>query len=99
MELQADAVPPDLADNGVAVFDCVLMDCTYGLMSQEKGHMGFPENIRIRETMLREGMADERTVFVSTHYSHNCLADYDEMVQAAMGTGILIAYDGMVIEV
>lgn len=80
-------------------FDCVIMDCTYGLMSQTRGHLGFPENIRLRETMLREGMADERTVFVATHYSHNCLADYDEMVQAAQGTGILISYDGMVIEV
>ncbi len=80
-------------------FDCVIMDCTFGPLSHEDGHMGFPQNRQIRERMLREGMAGEKTVFVSTHYSHNGLADYDEMVRLAQGSGILISYDGMEIQV
>ena len=38
VELQADAVPPDLADNGVAVFDCVLVDLAAHVSEKSPGN-------------------------------------------------------------
>lgn len=74
------------------------LDCTLGALSApEGGHMGFPENLALRRWMLENGCADENTVFVSNHFSHNGTAVYDKMVEIAKGTGFTISYDGMTI--
>jgi phosphoribosyl 1,2-cyclic phosphate phosphodiesterase len=77
--------------------DLVLLDCTHGRYSAgiTGGHQGFPENIKVRERMLSEGIADENTIFCLTHFSHNGHADYDEMVALAVPQGFTVAYDGI----
>ncbi len=78
--------------------DAVSLDCTFGKENWSHGHMGFPENQATRQWLLDHGCADEKTIFVSNHFSHNGGAVYDRMAEFAKNTGIQISYDGMVVE-
>ncbi len=66
-------------------FDLVSLDCTNACLPLTYvGHMGLPENAEVRRRMIAEGYADERTVFVSNHFSHNGTnAVYDDFVPIA----------------
>lgn len=82
--------------------DLVSMDCTYGPNPLPPGytsHMGFTENIRLKERFLKDGIADEHTRFVAAHFSHNGKLLHEEMCEAMKPYGIEIAYDGMTIEI
>ena len=77
--------------------DLVSLDCTNGRLDMSYiGHMGATENRRMREKLVSIGAADDDTVFVANHFSHNGLLPYDEI--RALLPGFLIAYDGMVVE-
>jgi len=82
-------------------FDMVTLDCTNACKPLTYvGHMGLAENIKVRERMLDMGIADENTVFVCTHFSHNgikCL--YDDFVPIASEAGFTVAYDGMTLKI
>ena len=45
------------------------------------------------------GMADEKTVFILNHFSHNGGLTYDEMRAVAKKDGFEISYDGMNVEI
>lgn len=82
--------------------DIVSLDCTYGQRETARtgGHMNFAANLRTRERLLALGAADEHTVFVSNHFSHNGKSVlYDEFAPAAAEHGFLMSYDGMTVEV
>ena len=82
-------------------FDLVSMDCTEGAMEElpYQGHMCLGYNRRFRRKLLDIGAADEKTVFVSNHFSHNGKdACYDDYAPLAAKEGILTSYDGMEIE-
>ena len=82
--------------------DLISMDCTYGpnpLPAGYSSHMGFAENIRLKERLLREGVADGHTRFVCNHFSHNGRLLHEEMRRRMEPYGIEIAYDGMIAEV
>ncbi|MDO5416655.1 MAG: MBL fold metallo-hydrolase [Lachnospiraceae bacterium] len=77
-------------------FNCVVLDCT---MVEERGvltgHMGFPENVEIRERMVKEEMADEDTVFIATHFAHTFNPLPARIEPIFEKQGFLAAYDGM----
>ena len=80
--------------------DLISLDCT-SAMSHIKyiGHMSLERNIAIREKLYDAGVADDHTVFVLNHFSHN--GDgvvYDDFVKFAEKEGFKVAYDGMIIE-
>ena len=78
--------------------DLISLDCTNGRLDLSYvGHMGATENRRMRERLLASGAADEHTVFVANHFSHNGLLPYDEL--QALLPDFLIAYDGMTVTV
>jgi len=81
-------------------FDFVSLDCTNGPLDSNAyyGHMGFDTNVPTRERMLKEGMADENTVFVCHHFSHNGHMMHEEMEALMNPKGFLISYDGMVLQ-
>lgn len=82
------------------VLDLASLDCTEGVKHIDyQGHMNFERDAQVRERMLREGIADEHTIFVTTHYSHNGLATYQDAVNSPLSEGFVIAYDGMEIDV
>lgn len=80
-------------------FDCVVLDCT---MVEETGifdgHMGLPDNIEIRQRMLREGMASEETKFVLTHFFHGFNPVHERITPIFAEHGFIAAYDGMDVE-
>ena len=80
-------------------FDIVSLDCTDGILPDcgYVGHMDITANLRMREKLMEIGAADEKTVFVANHFSHNGIAPYAEMQERLKG--ILVSYDGMTVEV
>jgi len=82
------------------IFDGVILDCTSGLEEcPYSSHMGLPDNIRVKERMIREGMANDQTKFVLTHFAHTFGPFYDRMEKAATERGFIAAYDGMEMEI
>lgn len=78
--------------------DMVSLDCTNGVLEMDYvGHMGISDNLRMREKLTAIGAADEKTVFIANHFSHNGAAPYEDM--KARLPGFLVSYDGMEAEV
>lgn len=81
-------------------FDGVILDCTSG--AQEcpfPSHMGLPDNIKVKQRMIENGMADAITKFIITHFAHSFAPFKENMEQAAAEHGMLAAYDGFEIEI
>ena len=81
--------------------DVVSLDCTMGGHGPCSSHMNFVQNVAVRERFLKTGTADEKTVFISHHFSHNglrtdeSLLTYDVFSELAAPNGFLMSYDGM----
>ena len=79
----------------------VSMDCTDG-DKEEMGydaHMCTGRNRVLKRQLTEAGVADEKTVFVVNHFSHNGVhVVYDEMVEAVKDDGFLVSYDGREVE-
>lgn len=87
---------------GEGRYDLVSLDCTGCLGSEggwRDGHMSLMTNLEVLERMKREKLVDEKTVVVINHFSHNGGMTYEEMVPEAEKYGIIVAYDGLEIEV
>ncbi|MCX8162100.1 MAG: MBL fold metallo-hydrolase [Candidatus Bathyarchaeota archaeon] len=80
-------------------FDLVILDCTNGALPHTRYHMGLEGVVRVKKRMISEGIADKDTLFVATHFSHNGLLTYDELVSSLLPEGIETAYDGLTIEI
>lgn len=77
----------------------VILDTTSGPYSTPSYHMGIPEIIKVKDRMLKEGIADKGTIFVATHFSHNGGLLHEEMEKVLEPQGIIPAYDGFKISV
>ena len=83
-------------------FDVVSLDCTEGAMDEldYHCHMCLGRNIKCRNRMLSNGLADDRTIFILNHFSHNGKsATYDEFSPIAEKENFLVSYDGMTVEI
>lgn len=78
--------------------DCVICDTTNGLLTDGTYHMGVEDNVKLRKEMLEAGCADEKTIFVFTHLSHNGKLTHEGLEKAAAENGFLAAYDGLEVE-
>lgn len=80
--------------------DLVFLDCTFGFLSygMMNSHMGFPENLKVKERFYENGTADDSTVFVSHHFTHNCKSTHKELCEGMEKHGFLVSYDGMLFE-
>lgn len=82
----------------------ISLDCTMGYLSNEVGHMGFPANLKVKQRLLENKTADEKTIFVAHHFSHNglCSPDgnltYEKFSEMAKPYGFIMSYDGMKID-
>ena len=93
-----ELTPPDYDFLTGKRCDIVSLDCTNGCLELDYiGHMGARENRRVRQRLLEIGAADDKTVFVANHFSHNGLKPFADM-QAALPE-FIIAYDGMTVSV
>ena len=88
-----------LSENNVHL-DAVTMDCTYGSLTTEYfGHMNIWQNIRVKNTLQKLGVANQDTKFVCTHFSHFSVNDtHETLCQIAAKNCLIIAYDGMDME-
>jgi phosphoribosyl 1,2-cyclic phosphate phosphodiesterase len=89
--------------NGV-ILDCtngkrLLLDSTSKKTGLERWHMGIFTNLKVKERMVKQGIAGEETIFIITHFSHNCGPLFDDMAKLAEENGFTAAYDGMSIEI
>ena len=81
-------------------FDFVSLDCTSGNSPMDyNSHMNIERNIITRDSFLKNGIADENTVFAVNHFSHGG-ADtlYEDMKRVAGEAGFVASYDGMTVE-
>lgn len=78
--------------------DLISLDCTNGVLNPSYiGHMGILKNLDMREKLIGIGAADENTVFVANHFSHNGLVSHEEMERRM--PGFRVAYDGLTLPV
>ena len=84
-----------LADRGRTI-DFVSLDCTAGLLhGWTHSHLSLDVCADVKKRMLAERLADAHTRFCLNHFSHNCLATYDEMLLPAKQAGFEVSFDGM----
>lgn len=79
-------------------FDLVSLDCTGMLMPWNENHMGLDANEEVRKRLFELGCADESTIFIVHHFSHNGGFTYDDFKPIAGQKGFEVSFDGMVIE-
>lgn len=82
-------------------FHLVSLDCTGALnpVAWQHGHMSLLSDIAMKDRLLREGLADENTKFIVTHFTHNAFAIHDDLCRAAEKHGFIVGYDGLTVEV
>ena len=73
----------------------VSLDCTQQRHRDGKYHMGLMDAAEQKEVLLRNGLADKRTVFVVNHFSHNGGWLHDEITKRAENYGMIASWDGM----
>ena len=76
-------------------YQMVSLDCTLIHSESREHHMGLTACAAVRERMLSMGLADDKTIWVLQHFSHNGGATYDELVPIAKSRGFEVAYDTM----
>ncbi|MBQ4109263.1 MAG: MBL fold metallo-hydrolase [Clostridia bacterium] len=81
-------------------FNLISFDCTEACRNATYvGHLTLDRCIALREKLFEAGAADEKTIFVLNHFSHNGTnVVYDEFVQIAKANKFEVSYDGMEIE-
>lgn len=81
--------------------DLISLDCTEAASHVTYvGHMDLWRCAALREKLKEMGVADENTVFVLNHFSHNGThVAYDEFKDIAEKEGFIVSYDGLELEV
>ena len=75
----------------------VSLDCTSQKHRHGRYHMGLYDDVEQKERLIKAGIADEKTVWVVNHFSHNGGWLHDELTAEAEKYGFLAAYDGMAV--
>ena len=60
------------------------------------GHLSYDGCLRMRDKLLACGAADERTVFVANHFSHNGYRTFAEMERLL--PGFIVSFDGLTLD-
>jgi len=80
--------------------DCVILDCTDGMAPSEYwGHLSCEQLLSVAERMRAIGAAHDRTTFCSTHHGSAGGATHEELERFFAPHGVLVAFDGLTLEV
>lgn len=79
--------------------DLISLDCSAGPHKCRAWHMGIPDNIEVREQLMKIGCIDSDTVCILTHISHRAGCIHDEFVSIAEKYGFTVAYDGLCVTI
>ena len=77
----------------------VSLDCTMQQNRDGKNHMGLLDAAEQKDRLLKLGLADENTIFVVNHFSHNGGWLHEELTEKAAAFGMIASYDGMSITI
>jgi phosphoribosyl 1,2-cyclic phosphate phosphodiesterase len=75
--------------------DLLVLDCTYGPIDHDRGHLGCAAVVRARDEFARRGALAPDARCVATHFSHNGGWLHEELERFFAPHGILVAYDGL----
>lgn len=81
--------------------DLVTLDCTgcLGIGGDWVDyHMSFGTVLKVAERMKQIGAADDKTIVIVNHFSHNGGQSYDQMAEECAKRGVIVSYDGMEID-
>lgn len=78
--------------------DAAILDNTHCADDVANNHMGFGAVQHTKQTLTNLGCADDKTIFVVTHFSHNAKMLHEEIEEMVSPYGYIVAYDGMTIE-
>ena len=84
--------------NNPIKLDFVTLDCTETMRETRNGHMSVACDIEVHDRMKEMGLIDDNTKVVINHFSHNGQATYDDTVEYVKDKGLIVSYDGMVVE-
>lgn len=78
----------------------ISLDCTEACRHSDfPGHLDLWRCLEVRKRLLADGAADENTIFVLNHFSHNGIGSvYEDFSKVAAEYGFLVSYDGMTVE-
>ncbi len=87
-------------------FDFVSYECTYATRdavpkgADESNHLGIPNILEARRRFIENGNYKEDTCESITHFSHNsATVGYADMLGYAKEHGLIVAYDGLTVEI
>ena len=92
-------VPETMAALKGRHLDFVMLDCTCGDEAEGTNHMGFSDDVIMRDRLRENGNVDDSTKLVITHFSHNGHLLHEELEKLANPEGFDVAYDGVVYEI
>lgn len=78
--------------------DVVVMDCTYGLRPERRGHLGAADVVEAKKELASRGALAEGCRYLANHFSHNGAGLHDDLTRMLSPHGIEVGYDGMVLE-
>ena len=58
----------------------------------------FEENKILKKELISLKIANEDTIFIASHITHNKAGSHEEIEKIFDGTGIIVAYDGLEVE-
>lgn len=95
-----DEVFDYLKDNNVYLSGLTL-DCCYASLpiSDEGGHMGYPNVERVLNRLKELGVIDKNTKRVINHFSHNVNPVQEVIEKESKHLNCIVAYDGMTLEI
>ena len=81
------------------LLDIALFDCTHGGEEHHsnRNHLNIGGVIQMAQELKKRGLVSPETKLVATHFSHNGGLLHEELCQAFVPHGILVAFDGMVL--
>jgi phosphoribosyl 1,2-cyclic phosphate phosphodiesterase len=77
----------------------VSLDCNNPIQSDTANHMTMEDNITVKRRMFQQKSSNNRTRYVSTHFSHNGGLSHDQIDEKMRLHGITVAYDGLELRV
>jgi phosphoribosyl 1,2-cyclic phosphate phosphodiesterase len=78
--------------------DLVLLDCTHGPGQGGRSHLGTESVIRARDELAKRGALSPGARVIATHFSHNGGWLHEQLVNHFAPHGIVVAFDGMEVE-
>lgn len=81
--------------------DIAIIECTYGIKwpDQREKHLGANISVAVRDELQKRGILKDKALVAVNHFSHNCQNMHSDLEEFFNPKGILVGYDGMILEV